>query len=122
MPEGVAITLAGVLEQTGIELGGKSQWGSGFALEADVIRVNVYKRQAAVPGNPVQFLKPDVRMALAEQEHLHQHRHDFITILSAQCKRQLRVEQTIFHTDVVPIILHFQCQILLLVCQLMQST
>src|SRR5262249_53588839 len=68
LPKGLAMLLEGIFQKTRIELSGVRQPGGWLSFKAKVIWMHIQQRHAAVLGDPIEFLEPNVGVALPEEQ------------------------------------------------------
>ena len=62
------MALADIFQKAGIEPHGVAARRSRLVIEPGVIRMDIDERHAAMANDPVEFLEPDIGVALAQQE------------------------------------------------------
>ena len=68
LPINAGMTVPGVFEQFNVERHRKCAGRRRLAGETEIIRMHVDQRHAPAFGHPIQFLEPDFRGALAQNQ------------------------------------------------------
>src|SRR5262249_29434820 len=68
MPERPGVAFAHIFQETLVKLGWKRAWRRWTLFKMQVVGMNDDERHPAVPRDPVELLKPNIRVALTEQQ------------------------------------------------------